>query len=84
MTGDPLNKNEKGCFDWYIKNKEENIYIQLTSFHNPILCPCNGILLRFDPRYAVSRLDTINQVLCYAKMIVGRNTVCILLSIISA
>ncbi|XP_052712036.1 uncharacterized protein LOC128186279 isoform X1 [Crassostrea angulata] len=75
-TGDPLNKNEKGCFDWYIKNKEENIYIQLTSFHNPILCPCNGILLRFDPRYAVSRFDTINQVLCYATMIVGRNTEC--------
>ncbi|XP_065942276.1 uncharacterized protein [Magallana gigas] len=75
-TGVPVNKDEKKCFDWYIRNKEENIYNQLTSVQSPILCPCNGILLRFDPRYIRSRFDTINQVLCYATMIVGRNTEC--------
>eukprot|EP00105_Crassostrea_gigas_P037421 XP_019921569.1 PREDICTED: fibrillin-1 isoform X2 [Crassostrea gigas] len=74
-TGVPLNKDEKDCFDWYFK-KKENIKNQLTSFRNPIPCPCNSILLRFDPRYAISRFDRINQVLCYATMIVGRNTEC--------
>lgn len=75
-TGVTLNKDEKECFDWYTRNKEENIHSQLKSVQNPILCPCNSILLRFDPRYAISRFDRINQVLCYATMIVGRNTVC--------
>lgn len=71
-----LNKDETDCFEWYIRNKENNIYNQLSSVRNPILCPCNRILLRFDPRYAISRFDRINQLLCYATMIVGRNTVC--------
>ncbi|XP_052691021.1 uncharacterized protein LOC128168863 isoform X6 [Crassostrea angulata] len=75
-TGVTLNKDEKECFDWYTRNKEENIHSQLKSVQNPIPCPCNSILLRFDPRYAVSRFDRINQVLCYATMIVGRNTEC--------
>ncbi|XP_065942268.1 uncharacterized protein [Magallana gigas] len=75
-TGVTLNKDEKECFDWYTRNKEENIHSQLKSVQNPILCPCNSILLRFDPRYAISRFDRINQVLCYATMIVGRNTEC--------
>uniref|UniRef100_A0A8W8N7V2 Fibrillin-1 n=1 Tax=Magallana gigas TaxID=29159 RepID=A0A8W8N7V2_MAGGI len=75
-TGVTLNKDEKECFDWYTRNKEENIHSQLKSVQNPILCPCNSILLRFDPRYAVSRFDRINQVLCFATMIVGRNTEC--------
>lgn len=75
-TGVPLNKDEKECFDWYIRNKEQNTYNQLVSVISQIRCPCNNILLRFDPRYAISRFDRFNRVLCYASMIVGRNAVC--------
>lgn len=75
-SGVPLNKYEKECYDWYIRNKEKDTFSDLSQVRSQILCPCNSILLRFDPRYAISRFDRINRVLCYASMTIGRNAVC--------
>lgn len=72
----PLNNDEKECFDWYTRNKDQKAYSQLSTLRGLIRCPCNNILLRFDPRYAISRYDRSNRVLCYASMITGRNAVC--------
>nr|XP_022300335.1 uncharacterized protein LOC111108627 [Crassostrea virginica] len=74
--GVPLNKDEKECYDWYIRNKELDTRHQLSQVMDMIRCPGNNILLRFDPRYTISRLDRINRVLCYASMVAGRNAEC--------
>lgn len=71
-----LDNDERKCFNWYIRNKEQNTYNQLLFVRGQIRCPCNSILLRFDPRFAISRFDRINRVLCFASMTVGRNTEC--------
>lgn len=73
--GVPLKKDEKECYDWYIRNKGLDTRHQLSQVMDMIRCPGNNILLRFDPRYTISRLDRINRVLCYASMVAGRNAV---------
>ncbi|XP_061182283.1 mucin-like protein [Saccostrea echinata] len=75
-TGIPPNKEERECFEWYTQNKERDTYTNLSPILNLIECPCDSRLLRFDPRYAISRFDRTNRVLCYASMTVGRNADC--------
>ncbi|XP_062609556.1 uncharacterized protein LOC134271356 [Saccostrea cucullata] len=74
--GRPLKKDDKVCYDWYIKNKETGIKDQLSPVLSQIRCPCDIRLLRFDPRYVINRFDRKYRVLCYASMIVGRNAEC--------
>ncbi|XP_062605771.1 uncharacterized protein LOC134267581 isoform X2 [Saccostrea cucullata] len=75
-TGIPLNKDEKLCYDWYMRNKEMDIRNQLI-LRTQIQCPCDSRLLRFDPRFTtINRFDRKYRVLCYASIIVGRNTEC--------
>ncbi|XP_062609554.1 uncharacterized protein LOC134271353 [Saccostrea cucullata] len=75
-TGIPPNKDERECFDWYTQNKERDMYTNLSPILSLIECPCDSRLLRFDPRYAISRFDRTNRVLCYSSMTVGRNAEC--------
>ncbi|XP_062605769.1 uncharacterized protein LOC134267580 [Saccostrea cucullata] len=74
--GRPLKKDDKVCYDWYMKNKEMGIRDQLLPVLSQIRCPCDSRLLRFDPRYVINRFDRKYRVLCYASMIVGRNAEC--------
>ncbi|XP_061188876.1 mucin-like protein [Saccostrea echinata] len=75
-TGIPLKKDDKVCYDWYIKNKELEVRDQLLPALSQIRCPCDSRLLRFDPRYNINRFDRKYRVLCYASMTVGRNAEC--------
>lgn len=61
------------CKYWYDSNRKNKTGQQLLA--NNIECPCNIRLLRFDPRFAISRLDTKNRLLCYASILVDINAV---------
>lgn len=61
------------CRLWYNYNRDNKIGQQL--FTNNIECPCSSRLLQFDPRFAISRLDTKNRLLCYASILVDINAV---------
>lgn len=64
---------KKICINWYDNNQLTKIREQLLA--NDIECPCNSGLLRFDPRFAISRLDRKNRLLCYASILVDTNAV---------
>uniref|UniRef100_A0A8W8MTE0 Uncharacterized protein n=2 Tax=Magallana gigas TaxID=29159 RepID=A0A8W8MTE0_MAGGI len=62
------------CRLWYNYNRDNKIGQQLLT--NNIECPCSSRLLQFDPRFAISRLDTKNRLLCYASILVDINAEC--------
>ena len=66
-------KEENECFFWFNYNQDFRIPHQLLA--NDIQCPCDTRLLRFDPRFAISRFDMKNRILCYASVLVEQNAV---------
>lgn len=70
-----LSKEERECFTWYLKNKDNGIASHLFNMAQMLQCPCDSGLLRFDPRFTFSRIDYRYKVMCYATMTIGRNAV---------
>lgn len=70
-----LSKEERECFTWYLKNKDNGIASHLFNMAQMVQCPCDSGLLRFDPRFTFSRIDYKYKVMCYATMTIGRNAV---------
>ena len=66
-------KDENKCLFWFTYNQGLRIRQQLEV--NTIQCPCDIRLLRFDPRFAISRFDRKNRILCYASVLVENNAV---------
>ena len=66
-------KEENECLFWFNYNQDFRVRHQLVS--NTIQCPCDTRLLRFDPRFALSRFDRKNRLLCYASILVENNAV---------
>ena len=66
-------KEENKCLFWFNYNQGLRIRQQLVA--NTIQCPCDNRLLRFDPRFAISRFDRKNRILCYASVLVENNAV---------
>ncbi|XP_078333705.1 uncharacterized protein LOC111101935 [Crassostrea virginica] len=67
-------KEENECLFWFNYNQDFRVRHQLVS--NTIQCPCDTRLLRFDPRFALSRFDRKNRLLCYASILVENNAEC--------
>lgn len=74
-TNTGLSSEERECLNWRFKNKENGVADHLTNMAKIIECPCDGGLLRFDPRFMFSRIDNIKNIICYATMTLGRNAV---------
>lgn len=74
-TNEGLSSKERECLNWRFKNKENDVADRLTNMAQVIECPCDGGLLRFDPRFMFSRIDNIKNIICYATMTLGRNAV---------
>nr|XP_022290316.1 uncharacterized protein LOC111101946 isoform X2 [Crassostrea virginica]XP_022290324.1 uncharacterized protein LOC111101946 isoform X2 [Crassostrea virginica] len=67
-------KEENKCLFWFNYNQGLRIRQQLVA--NTIECPCDNRFLRFDPRFAISRFDRKNRILCYASVLVENNAEC--------
>lgn len=70
-----LSSEERECLNWRFKNKENGVADRLSNMAQIIECPCDGGLLRFDPRFMFSRIDNRKNIMCYATMTFGRNAV---------
>ncbi|XP_052721310.1 uncharacterized protein LOC128192563 [Crassostrea angulata] len=71
-----LSSEERECLNWRFKNKENGVADRLSNMAQIIECPCDGGLLRFDPRFMFSRIDNRKNIMCYATMTFGRNAEC--------
>lgn len=70
-----LSNEERECLNWRFRNKENGVADRLNNMAQIIECPCDGGLLRFDPRFMFSRIDNRKNIMCYATMTLGRNAV---------
>lgn len=67
-------RDARMCQLWYYNyNRVSKIREQLMA--NEIECPCDTRFLRFDPRFAISRFDRKNRILCFASVLVDDNAV---------
>lgn len=66
-------RDARACQLWYNYNRDSKIREQLLA--NEIECPCDTRFLRFDPRFAISRFDRKNRILCFASVLVDDNAV---------
>ena len=66
-------KGEEDCLNWFHQNLNTHKRYQRSA--NDIQCPCDTRLLRFDPRFAISRFDRKNRILCYASVQKKNNAV---------
>lgn len=73
MTEGVRDKKGEDCLNWFNQNQNTHIPDQLLA--NDIQCPCDTRLLRFDPRFAISRFDRTNRILCYASVKMENNAV---------
>ncbi|XP_052696969.1 uncharacterized protein LOC128175386 isoform X6 [Crassostrea angulata] len=63
--------NELSCFNWYIRNKVQQMDVVLRNRRQwwSNICPCQLDWLQFDGGFQYSRTDYTNGVICYASMV---------------
>lgn len=67
-------RDARACQLWYNYNRDSKMREQLLA--NEIECPCDTRFIRFDPRFAISRFDRKNRILCFASVLVDDNAEC--------
>lgn len=74
-TNTGLSSEERECLNWRFNNQKNGVADRLSNMAQIIECPCDGGLLRFDPRFMFSRIDNNKNIMCFATMTLGRNAV---------